>query len=233
MQKIAYIFVFLTSLHFLPMPCVGLEAEQDFDALVTAQRQTLEAPALLSSKLYVAEKRFELALQMAYVPNDDFYNYFPIQFRLGYHFNDLWGLELQSTLLLLKSKTNLSTFLESRSSAQLDLEQISDRQLARFNLVAVFHPLYGKWSFNRVGLGHFDWGVYAGAGLVVVSEPSSGKLRKSARFDAVLGSQFHFFILPYLALRADFAVNIYPSFNGVLAPCSIGLGLSYYTPTVP
>lgn len=221
----------IAALHLAPQ-AYAQDGPTKLDEIVLAKQQTNPTPALLSPKLFIAERRFELALQFSYLANDDFYNYFPLHLKVAYHFNDMWALELQSSILYIKSKTNLSKFLESNSTAPSDLKQIADTQLARFNLVAVFHPLYGKWSFNRFGLGHFDWGLYAGLGVVVVKEPKNTQVRTAAHVDAVLGSYFHFFLLPSLALRADLAINLYPSFNAIQVPCTIGLGISYFTPPI-
>ncbi len=211
------------------------KVESDFERYWAGSR---DLPVISGGKLFDTARRFELGIYGGILPNDNFYNYFPIGILSGYRFNHTWGVELQAAYLGLKSDTELATFLVERGAGIRKDVDLGDSQVARIDVVGTFSPLYGKWSFQTYKLSHFELFLLLGAGVVIVEEPEikSGNLDPepdpvlAVHPEGVIGAGFRFFILDWMALRLDARWYLYPAFDGVSAPAKITLGLSFFTP---
>lgn len=221
---------------FLFAPCAYAQTDEDaLSADIEPYWETTPAPALPQTPLFSVARRFEIAIQIGYVPNDDFYNYFPAQLGLAYHFNEFWALELQASTLYLRKTTQLYDFLERNSQNPIDVEKISDEQLARFDLVAVLHPFYGKWAYDGHHIGHFNFAFYAGLGAVLTREnnaENSAERAITAHVEGEIGVAFEAFFLDWLALRIDGAINLYDGYDHFRVPCRISVGVSFYPPAI-
>lgn len=198
-----------------------------------------EMPVIKGDKLYITAERLELALYGGIIPNDDFFNYFPIGMRATYSFDGIWGIELSGSYSGLASNSELTDFLvESGEGIRKDVD-LGDTQLGRVGVYGVFSPLYGKWSFQTYKISHFDLFIVAGMGAVFteapdiqttgsVSEPADEPVSRIA-FEGSFGVGFRFFLADWVSMRIDGRWFIYPAFDsGVEVPAEVTLGFGFF-----
>ena len=224
--------LFCLCLFFLP----SIASAQDSDALdrdLEEQWTTRDLSARTGSQLYTTAHRFELAVNLGYLATDEYYNYVPIVFDVHYKFTENWGLMLKSSILSIHTDTALSEFMSKHQSA-IDVKYLGDEQIVDFSLTATFHPVYGKWTVETTNLGYFDWGIFAGIGVVVAKTPD--KLRTTrdtaAHAEGVFGTDFHFFFLDWLALKLEASLRFYHTPNQWLVPCTFTAGVSFFLPEI-
>jgi outer membrane beta-barrel protein len=214
------------------------------DALANYWSGKRQMPVIAGDQLYVTAKRIELGIYGGTLPNDDFYNYFPIGARAVYSFDGIWGIELAGSYTGITTDAELTTFLVANGSGIRKNVDLGDKQLGRIDAMAVFSPLYGKWSFQTYKISHFDLFFILGMGAVFteapelstnsnnVTEPKPDPVSRTA-FEGVFGAGFRFFLADYMALRIDGRFFLYSAFDeGVQVPAEVTLGLSFFTPAL-
>ena len=209
---------------------------QDSDALDADLEQhwsKQDIPAHGGIPSFTKAHRFELALSLGYLANDDYYNYIPITLDLHYWFTDFMGLMFRTSLLAIHPNTTLYRFMDKHQSA-IDVRYLSDEQIADFSLMATFHPVYGKWTFDTTNLGHFDWGIFAGIGVVLSKTPDDSRTKRKTKGHAegILGTDFHFFIVDWFALRIEASMRFYQIPHQWMVPCSFTAGVSFFMPEI-
>ena len=224
------LYLALVSLVWCVMPAYA----DDSDALdrdLAEQWSTRDIPAQSGTPVFSAANRFELGLSLGYLATDDYYNYVPIELNVHYRFDDYWGLLLRSSLLMINGTTTLADFMSKHQSA-IDAKLLGDEQIVDFALAGTFHPVYGKWTLETTGLGHFDWGIYAGIGVVVSKSADKARVKRetAAHAEGVFGTDFHFFVLDWLAVRLDASLRFYHAPTQWVVPCSITAGVSFFLP---
>jgi outer membrane beta-barrel protein len=201
-------------------------------------------PVIAGDKLYVTAARVELGIFGGILPNDDFYNYFPLGARAAISFDGIWGIELAGSYTGVTSDAELTTFLVANGSGIRKDVDLGDKQLGRIDLMGTFSPLYGKWSFQTYKISHFDLFFSLGVGAVFtqapdlvtdsngIKEPKDTPVDRTA-FEGTFGVGFRFFLTDYMALRIDGRWFLYAAFDeGVQIPAEITLGLSFFTPAL-
>lgn len=225
-------FAFATTLMFLsasPLAAFADSLDDDLDDVWT----TRNIPAHTGTQLFTTANRFEIAINLGYVPTDDYYNYFPISLDLHYRFNEMWGLMLRGSLLMIHANTTLGDFI-SKHQSTLDVKYLGDEQRGDLNVMATFHPVYGKSTFETTNLGRFDWGVFAGIGLVVSNSVNDTRTERSVKAHAqgIFGTDFHIFFLDWIALKLEASLRFYHAPTQWLVPCTISVGVSFFLPKI-
>ena len=217
---------------FLPLKAFAQETDA-LDADLDAHWSTQNIPAQSGQQAFTTAHRFELALSLGYLANDDYYNYVPVTLDVHYRFNEFLGLMLRSTILAIHTDTTLSRFMADHQTA-IDVQYLSDEQIADVSLMATFHPAYGKWTFDTTNLGYFDWGIFAGIGAVISKTPNDARTerKKTGHAEGILGTDFHFFFLDWLALRLEASMRFYKTPHQWLVPCSFTAGVSFFLPEI-
>lgn len=213
----------------------GVAHAQDaspLDEALQARWNTAEVPAVEGKLAFASDKKVELALSFGYQPNDDYANVFPILFDALYHINAEWGVGLRGSVLAAHSDTALKKFLDEHQPT-LDTKLLYESQGGDLTVMATYRPVYGKWTAGVTNLGAFDWGLIAGLGAVFVKAPNASrtKLEQTAHFEGVLGMDAHVFFLDWLALRLEASIRLYQGTDRFMAPCFLGIGVSFYVPT--
>ena len=199
------------------------------DAVLHARWNTQEVVAVEGKIAFRHAKKLEFGLSLGYLPNDDYANIFPILLDVAYHIDEFWAVGLRGSLLMAHGDTKLKRFLQDHQP-NLDVSMLYEEQLGDVTFMAAWHPAYGKWTAGLNGLGAFDWGLLAGLGVVIVDAPDKTKMarKKTAHFEGVLGTDAHFFFAPWVALRFEASIRLYQGTERFMAPCFLGLGVSFY-----
>lgn len=215
----------------LSLPSVSFADALDDD--LAEQWTTRNIPAQTGERLHSAAHRFEIALHIGVIPSDDYYTYFPLILDLHYRFTEMWGLNLRGSLLKLHADSTLYDFMD-KHQASIAAKMLADEQLGDVALMATFHPIYGKWTAETYNLGRFDWGLFAGVGVVFSNTPNKSftKQSLSAHAQGILGSDAHFFLLSWLALRLEASLRFYKTPNQWIVPATLSLGLSFFLPSL-
>lgn len=206
-----------------------------------------EMPVIGGEKLFVTERRFEIAVHGGVLPNDAFYNYFPVGLNVGYSFDGIWGIELATSYVGITADSELTDFLEDNGASIDKAVDLGDKQILRADLLATFSPLYGKWSFQTYKISHFDLFFALGAGIVVVEEPEligqdpAAEPVTQVLPEGVVGVGTRFFLTDWMDLRLDARWFFYPRYAGtgddpdkrtLGAPAQITLGVGFLTPAL-
>lgn len=200
-----------------------------------------ELPSV-EGRLYTREGRVAAGLFAGILSSEAFYWYIPVGLRATYYVSDTFGVELEGSFTgapdALSHNTELSDFLEAERPADFTAAMRGDRFLWRASALAVWHPLYGKFSLLQRKLSHFDLSLAAGAGAVGVDRPDELRKDTSSEIapEAVFGAGAQFFITQNLVVRADGRLYVYPGpqtadekgfFERLSAPVEFLAGVSY------
>ena len=201
------------------------------DEALEARWNTQEVPAVEGKIAFTHAGKLEFGLSIGYQPNDDYANIFPINIDVMYHIDEFWVVGMRGSLLMAHSDTKLKKFLEEQQPT-LDTSMLYEDQLGDIAVMASYQPAYGKWTAGTNGLGAFDWGLLAGLGVAIVDAPDHKKMarKKTAHFEGVLGMNAHVFFTPWVALSLEASIRLYQGTDRFMAPCFLGLGVSFYAP---
>ncbi|MBQ9243686.1 MAG: hypothetical protein IJ165_10790 [Proteobacteria bacterium] len=213
--------------------CTGASAAlaDQLDDDLDTQWTTRDLPALDGTTVISAARRFELALNIGYVPTDDYYNYFPISLDVHCRITDMWGVMLRGSMLMLHSDTTLRRFMDDHQSS-IQTSLLADEQLGDVTAMATFHPVYGKATLETANLLRFDWGIFAGLGAVIARSPNSAHSETSvaAYAEGIFGTDMHIFFLDWLALRLEASLRFYKGSTQWYVPCTLSVGVSFLLP---
>lgn len=215
--------------------CCSTAFADAIDNDLNAQWSRQNVPAYVGQQVFSAANRFELALNVGVVPNDDFYTYFPIALDVHYRFTPSWGLMLRGSLLMAHVDSSLSKFMDAHQSA-IASEMLADEQKGDITLVATFHPVYGKWTLSpaNANLGRFDWGIFAGIGVVFSDSVNDSRTQRdlAAHVQGAFGMDAHFFFLDWLALHLEAGLRFYKAPSQWMVPCHLSVGVSFFLPSI-
>lgn len=220
----------LTLLCAFVIPCAEAAADPIDDDLNKIW-STQDVPAVTGNQVFTTERRFEFALNFGFIPTDDYYNYFPLSLDVHYHFTDMWGLMLRGSLLKLHTSTTLEEFMHDHQST-IDTKLLGDEQLGDVSLMASFHPVYGKSTVETFNLTRFDWGIFAGIGVVLSQSINDNRTDRSlkAHAEGIFGTDMHIFFLEWIALRIEASLRFYHAPEQWLVPCTLSVGVSFFLP---
>lgn len=192
---------------------------------------TRNIPAQTGTPVFSAANRFELALNFGIIPTDDYYNYFPISLDVHYRFTPIWGAMIRGTLLMAHTGTTLSDFMDKHQDT-IENKMLGDEQRGDLELLATFHPVYGKSTVEAFNLAHFDWGIFAGVGMVFSNSANKSHTATDLKTHAqgIFGTDAHIFFLDWLALRLEASLRFYHAPTQWLVPCTFSVGVSFFLP---
>ncbi|MBP7125484.1 outer membrane beta-barrel domain-containing protein [Myxococcota bacterium] len=203
---------------------------------------------VIQKRIYEKDQRHEIGLLVGIIPNDSFFNYFPVGLRYDYFFLESVAIEVAGAYVP-STDSNLRKDLLKFSGNAISTVQIPERVQWYAGLNAFWAPIHGKLSIFNAKLTSFDIGVLIGLG--VMGSQIYDNLKKSwttrwsydgnVPFNLMmnLGLGAHLFLTDYLALRLDYRHYIFPAYpgkgnsewsDGVRSLAEITLGLGYLTP---
>ena len=203
--------------------------DDDLDTQWTTQN----IPAHIGQQVFTTANRFEIALNLGISLNDDYYNYFPITLDVNYRFTEMWGLGLRGSLLMIHSDTTLHDFMSQHQST-MDAQMLGDEQRGDLAILATFHPVYGKSTVETFNLARFDWGIFAGVGVVFSNAVNAERTQKEMTTQAqgIIGTDAHIFFLDWIALRLEASLRFYKAPTRWYVPCTFSVGVSFFLPEI-
>ena len=198
---------------------------------------------VIQDRLYSRAQKLEFGLYAGLMSSDPFFWYLPVGGRVSYFLSEGLAVELGGQYAL-AFDTELTDFLrQDRQEGFIEDRHTGDKFSWRANVVAKWHPLYGKWALLQRKLSHFDVNLVGGLGAVGYRRPDPDRLTSSTGvgLDVIVGGGLSFFLTDNLTLRLDGRGYLYlgpefrttPAFEeqgflGRLAfPSEFLLGVSY------
>jgi len=207
---------------------------------------------VIQKRVFEKDQRHEIGVLLGIIPNDSFFNYFPVGLRYDYFFNESVAIELSGAYVPAVD-TNLRKDLLKFSGNAISSVQIPERVKWYAGVNAYWAPVHGKISIFNAKLTSFDIGLLVGIGAIGSDTYNNLKKKWETRysysgkvplnFQANLGLGLHLFLTDYLALRLDYRHYIFPAYpgkngtkynsewsDGVRSLAEVTLGLGYFTP---
>jgi outer membrane beta-barrel protein len=159
----------------------------------------------VTNRLHTREGTVSLGLYSGLMTSEPFYWYIPVGLRVSYYLSDSFGLEMGGQFSLAQN-TELTDALETLRGDSFDVKlDGQDKYIWRANLVATWHPLYGKLALLQRKLSHFDLKLQGGLGAVGLDRPNKTRtaVESSVGLDVVLGAGASFFLTEGITLRLD------------------------------
>lgn len=240
MKLMRWTVVLLAALGVFALAAPEASAQASADAGASASREAdteafwanRRGVRTVQRRLYSTDGDFQLSLYFGAIPNDPFLKYFPIGLRFGYWVSESVSVELSGSYIgdALRSQTDLADFLAETGEIDVFLR---DEQLWRANVVALWSPIYGKFSFLGTKLAHFDWYFGAGVGVLSVRNPiSTTQLNETETGfspEVVLATGWNLHLHRNWAARIDYRQFIFmKDAGGVSLPSEISLGASFF-----
>lgn len=160
---------------------------------------------VIKNRLFERAETIELGLYTGLMSSDPFFFYLPIGLHAGYYLSDGFAIELSGQYSL-PFNTELTDFFETQRQDGFDADlHTGDRFVFRTNVVAKWHPIYGKIAAFQRKLAHFDFNLVGGLGVVGYNRPDPN--RTASEFgvapELVFGAGLSFFINKNLTIRLD------------------------------
>ena len=202
------------------------------DAFWADQRQV----RVLQRRLFEKDGRLAFSISGGLILNDPFMQYYPVGARLSFYVQENFGIELSGNYIGedLRHDTGVSDLLDERYGAEVD---VLDQHLWRANLVGLWTPIYGKFTFLRHNIVQFDWNLGAGVGIVNTQAISVDRLTTESvmKPEVLLGTGWTFWLSDHFIARLDFRYMIFEKSKtagggggGTSMPTDISIGLGYF-----
>ena len=203
-------FYFLTVWIFSFMFIQLSQAENAFDK---------ETVTVVQERIY--DRTHEIAFNMAYVPDDDFYEEYPLGVNYTYHFDKDIAWEVARLQYYLTQEKDLKDTLSG-----FDLAAVSfDKPLFSLHTSFVLKPTYGKdavWDKNIINHEGF---FSVGAGVIQYEReyPVDAETSTETVLSVTFGAGRRYFVSKKVALIAE--VKSYTQFKDSTTETNVYLGL--------
>ncbi|MSP71366.1 MAG: outer membrane beta-barrel domain-containing protein [Myxococcales bacterium] len=199
------------------------QLEEDLNLFWGKRREV----SVVQKRLVEKDGRLELTAAFSTIPNDDFILYWPIGLRAGYHFAEAFAVEA-SFQYALQQPTDLTKFLETDPSIELNQAEIREKIDMFYDLALLWSPIYGKISVLGQKLTHFETYVGLGAGIFHTTTKRADNPNPQAEIkpagSAIVG--FRWLLTDHLDIRTDYRHHFYQKFGGgVSKPAEVSLGI--------
>jgi len=182
-----------------------------------------ETVTVVQERIY--DRTHEIAFNMGYVPDDDFYEEYPLSLSYTYHFNKNIAWEVGRFQYFLTRKKDLKDTLSG-----YDLAAVSfDKPLYMLHTSFVLKPTYGKdavWDKNIINHeGFFSFG--AGIAQYQREYPVDTETSTETVLSLTLGAGRRYFVSKKFALITE--IKTYTQFKDSTTETNIymGLGIAY------
>jgi len=182
-------------------------------------------------KGFIKAHRFEVSPQFSTTINDPYYLKFGGGLRLAYSFHDSFAVAVRGTYF---QPYRLGSVKEGKLAFRSQL--LSSQLYGLVMLDGVWSPIYGKFSFLRNNIIHFDLYLSAGGGLVWTAT-SLAPRNEGPHPAADVGAGLRFYPKEWLALELGLNCTLYPDQPSKSVPGTIqrvfaaNLGFSFFFPT--
>ena len=237
----------LTSFAFIGQPNMASAQEEtpteqgDMETFWTDQEQIIA----VQNRHFEKQGRLALSLFGSIVPNHAFTHAYSVGLHSSFYLSETFGLEFSGSYVAISTNTDLNDFIARESQPTDRLNE----QVWNANIVALWSPFYGKFSFIGRKIAHFDWAFALGAGvinLVSESEANTDIEESVIAPELTLGTGWTFWITQNFVARMDYRLHVYQkpendiifsdpnSIEAVdegfslITPSELSLGLGYY-----
>lgn len=182
-------------------------------------------------KGFIKAHRFEVSPQFSTTVNDPYYLKFGGGLRLAYSFHDSFAVAVRGTYF---QPYRLGSVKEGKLAFRSQL--LSSQLYGLVLLDGVWSPVYGKFSFLRNNIIHFDLYLSAGFGLAWTAT-SLAPRNEGPHLAGDLGTGLRFYPKEWLALELGLNCTLYPDQPTKSVPGTIqrvfvaNVGFSFFFPT--
>ncbi|NOZ02956.1 MAG: outer membrane beta-barrel domain-containing protein [Deltaproteobacteria bacterium] len=186
---------------------------------------------VIEKRMFEKAGRHEFGLVVGIIPNDPFFNYYPLGIRYDYHFLESVAFEI-SAAYTFHPESGLRSFIPDNFNG-IDEVRLPQRVEWYASALVNWTPIHGKLAIMSTKLSSFDLGFVLGLAAVgtYVDNGKGGWKYKNAPDPAgVVGIGFRFFLHELVALRLGYRFYIYSADDGGARTLSeISLGVSVFT----
>lgn len=187
---------------------------------------------VIEKRAFEKDGRHEFSLLVGIIPNDPFFNYYPLGLRYNYYFLESLALEVAGAYAF-NPESNLRSFI-TRTFKARGLQGVMLPQRVEWYAGANVYwaPIYGKLAIFTSKISSFDLGFILGAAAIGSQIEQGGVFKRKSAPDVggVAGLGFHFYLSELLALRADYRHYVFKaSDGGARFLAEITLGFAVFT----
>ncbi len=183
---------------------------------------------VIQKRVFEKDSRHEFSLLAGMIPNDEFFNYYPLGVRYDYFLSESLGIEVAGAYLI-QQGTDLKATIEQFQG--INMAQPLRKLQWYAGASAYWSPFHGKLAAFSSKLTHFDLAVVLGAGVLATKKLGGGT--ETNKYDpmAQVGLGFQFFLTDMLAVRIDYRHFFYwvSERERISYPAEITLGLGIFT----
>ncbi len=185
---------------------------------------------VIEKRAFEKDGRHEFSLLAGIIPNDPFFNYYPVGLRYDYYFLESLAVEVAGAYAF-HPESNLRSFITSTFKARGILGVRLPQRVEWYAGANVYWaPIYGKLTIFTSKISSFDLGFILGAAAIGshVEEGGVFKRKSSPDVAGVAGLGFHFYLTDLLALRADYRHYVFKANDGgarFLAEITLGFAV--------
>jgi outer membrane beta-barrel protein len=183
--------------------------------------------AVITKRFLPKTHRFELFPNVGLIMNDAFFSDVALGGRLGFYFNENWGVEA-SGMTISSSQKGVTNELQAPKPGNYGVQTNSlSTPTSYFGADIKWSPIYGKLAFVNTSIVPFDFYFSAGVG-----ETTAG----SSNVTGHLGLGQLFAITKWMAARWDISEYIYSATNSSTGSSSVytnlhaTIGVSFFFP---
>jgi outer membrane beta-barrel protein len=175
---------------------------------------------VIQKRVFEKDKRHEVGLLLGAIPNDSFFNFFPVGLRYAYFPLESVAVEFSGAYVA-SSQSQLQKDIKSFSTA-IKTVKLGDRVEWYAGVNAHWIPIHAKVSILNKKLTSLDLGVTIGFGLIGSKVNEDNKWETRWSYDHAIpfniqmniGLSLHWFLTDYLAIRLDYRNYIFPAYPG-------------------
>jgi len=185
---------------------------------------------VIEKRAFEKDSRHEFSLFAGIIPNDPFFNYYPLGLRYDYYFLESLALEVAGAYAF-HPESNLRSFINSTfKGGGLRGVRLPQRVEWYAGANVYWAPIYGKLAIFTSKISSFDLGFILGAAAIGSHIEEGGVFKRKSTPDVggVAGLGFHFYLTDLFALRADYRHYVFKANDGgarFLAEITLGFAV--------
>lgn len=202
---------------------------------------------VIEKRVFEKDHRHEIGFHVGMIPNDPFFNYFPVGLRYDYFVMESLSIELAGAYVPSMDSGVLSDLIKFSGDALDPSSNIPEKLEWYAGIDVYWAPIHGKVALLTSKLTSFDIGLLVGLGVIGTKIWAESQYETRLSYDGTVpfnlmlnvGVSTHWFLTDYLAVRLDYRHYIFPAYpgeggsewgNGVRSLAELTIGLGYFTP---
>ena len=162
---------------------------------------TLDTESVAAVQDRVFFRYHEIKLGVGYIPDDDFYELFPVEIGYTFNFNDHFAWNVVDVHWIYNQDKDLKSDLEQNFGVTPDNFA---HMVSAIHTNLIFKPFYGKSVYRNTKVVNHETYVFAGGGLVnYETEQSDGSTESDMRPSISMGIGKKFFVGQKMCLNVE------------------------------